>query len=126
MSVREIPDIIEGERGTFETVNVDVAELQVNAMARSHRSREVLRDFIIGAFARERSGYRWGEGDDSIVVPGGFRGSCPEVREVHDVVPATKKFTSLQPKLYFSHHYKLQYTRILQVIFGVLSGIERG
>ena len=65
MSVREIPDIIEGERGTFETVNVDVAELQVNAMARSHRSREVLRDFIIGAFARERSGYRWGEDDDS-------------------------------------------------------------
>jgi hypothetical protein len=68
VSVREILDIIEGEWGTFETINVDVPTPRAAAqasMAQGDRSREVLRDFIIGAFAGEKSGYRWGEDDDS-------------------------------------------------------------
>jgi hypothetical protein len=68
VSVREILDIIEGEWGTFETTNVDVTKLRAAAQARvaqGDRSRAVLRDLIIGAFAGEKSGYRWGEDDDS-------------------------------------------------------------
>lgn len=54
VSVRDNLNIAEGGWGTFETTNLDVAEFQANAQARithGERSREVLRDLIIGAFA---------------------------------------------------------------------------
>lgn len=96
VSVREIMDIVKGEWGTFETTNVDQTELQTNTqtrMARGERSREILRDLIVGAFAGDRSGYRWGKSDDSgppRADPDGLEGSRPEVREIHGMSPAAK------------------------------------
>lgn len=56
VSVRDNLDIAEGGWGHFETTKIDVAEFQANAHARvthGERSREVLRDLIIDAFAGE-------------------------------------------------------------------------
>lgn len=81
----------EGEWGTVETTNVDELGPQANAqarMARGERSREVLRDLIVGAFAGDRSGYRWGKTDDGRLLradPDGLGGSRPDFREIHGV-----------------------------------------